>query len=105
MSLEPGFKTTLCQAFTANVDKLSLHTADPGTTGANDSTVPHVTLTWDTPTDGVSTALAEIAALTGDYTHVGLWDDTTFRQGIPCAISYDAAADVAILVTHAVDDD
>lgn len=105
MSLPSAFKTTLCQAFTNGVNKLSLHTADPGTTGANDSAVQHATVTWTGPTDGVATALVQISSLTGDFTHIGLWSDSTFKQGIPCVINYGAATNVAILVTHEVDDD
>lgn len=103
MSLEPTFRNSLCQSFTTNVDKMSLHLDDPGTDGSNDSTVPHEAVTWSSPTDGVSTATVEYDDLTGDYTHIGLWDDTTFRQGIPCEIHYVTAADVTVTLTHEVD--
>ncbi|MGV0805817.1 hypothetical protein [Mycolicibacterium setense] len=97
------FKNLLVAAFTGAVDSLSLHTADPGTTGANDSAVPHEPLTWTTPAGGVSSALALLDDLTGDYTHVGLWDGATFLLGIEVPIHYTAPTDVAILVTHDVE--
>jgi hypothetical protein len=103
MSIPNTFKTILAQAFTTNVTHMSLHTADPGTTGANDSAVAHKALTWTGPTNGVATVSATYTALTGNYTHVGLWAGATFRQGITCPISYAAAADVIVTVTHEVD--
>ena len=105
MSAPDTFKNVLCQGFMDNVDHISLHTASPGTTGAHDSGLAHVILVWGSPTAGVTTALAEYFGLTGDYTHIGLWDGATFRQGIECAISYSAPADIAILVTHEVGED
>lgn len=105
MAMPDAFKATLVLAFSENVDELSLHTASPGTTGANESAVDRVPLTWSAPVDGVTTALAEISDLTGEYNHVGLWGNGEFRQGIPCNISYVAPADVAILVTHEVGED
>ncbi|MCG7610335.1 hypothetical protein [Mycobacterium sp. CnD-18-1] len=103
MSMHEDFQNLLVSAFTGAVDALSLHTADPGTTGANDSAVPHETLTWTTPVDGASSTTALLTGLTGDYTHVGLWQGATFRMGIEAPISYTAPADVAILVTHDVE--
>jgi hypothetical protein len=103
VSIEDTFKTLLCEAYTTHVDHLSLHTGDPGSTGANDSAVPHAALEWSDAADGLSTALAELSGITGDLTHIGLWEGATFRQGIPCPISYTATVDLAILVTHRVE--
>ncbi|QDF19753.1 minor tail protein [Mycobacterium phage LilSpotty] len=103
MSMNDDFQTLLIEAFTDAVDSLSLHTADPGTTGANDSAVPHAPLVWSTPVDGTSSATASLTGVTGDYTHVGLWDGETFRMGIECPVKYSAPADVAIMVTHSVE--
>lgn len=105
MSMPDAFRNLLCQAFTDNVDHVSLHTADPATTGANDSAIPHAAITWSSPTVGVSTATVEIDDVTGDYTHIGLWDGATFRMGIECEISYGAATDIEILLTHEEDED
>jgi hypothetical protein len=100
------FKAILVTAFIDNVTHMSLHTTPgPGTTGANDSAVTHVELTWGSIVDGVSSALAEFADVTGDYTHIGLWEGATFRQGIACEIHYTAPANLAILVTHEVGDE
>jgi hypothetical protein len=97
-----AFKTILAQAFTTNVDSMSLHTADPGTTGASDSGITHKALTWTGPTDGVGSASATYNGLTGAYTHIGLWEGATFRQGVECEIAYDAPADVTVTVAHEV---
>ena len=102
MSLTEAFANLVCTGFTGHVSRISLHTADPGTTGANDSGITHATLTWTTPSSGLSTTSATFTALTGDYTHVGLWESTTFRQGIEVGIHYPAPADVTVLVTHSV---
>lgn len=103
MSMSNDFQTLLVEAFTGAVDSLSLHTADPGTTGANDSEVSHTALTWSTPIDGSSSAIASLTGITGDYTHVGLWEGETFRMGIECPVKYSAPADVMIMVTHSVE--
>jgi len=65
---------------------MSLHTADPGTTGANESADGtyarvNVTTAFGAPTAGVgsNTSVIEFAALTtgGTYTHYGLWSAVT----------------------------
>lgn len=100
MSLTDATKTVLCAAFTTNVDHMSLHTADPGVTGANDSAIAHKTVTWNGETDGVDTATITYTGLSGDFTHIGLWEGATFRQGIECSIHYTAATTITILLTH-----
>lgn len=95
-----AFRNLLCQAFTGSVDSISLHTDDPGTTGANDSAVPHEALAWTSPDDGSASATVLYEDLTGEFTHVGLWDGATFRMGIKCPIKLTAPADVVIMVTH-----
>jgi hypothetical protein len=106
MSLTNAMKTSLCEAYTDRVDSVSLHTGNPGTTGADDSAVPHEDLSaWSEPDDGLSTASASFDDLTGEYSWIGLWDGDTFVQGIPCTINYTAATDIVILVTHTVSED
>ena len=100
MSATDDFKNELCEAFTGRVDAMSLHTANPGTTGANDSEVDHVALTWSEPSDGESSATAVFSDLVGEYPFIGLWDGDTFRQGIAVSINYSAPTDVAVMVTH-----
>ncbi|WP_396903029.1 hypothetical protein [Mycolicibacterium sp.] len=103
-TMTSNFKDELCAEFTGRVDALSLHLTDPGTDGSNDSPTAHAALTWTTPIDGVSYAVATFTELSGDFTHVGLWGqtDTTFRMGIPCPINFSTAADVAVMVVHEV---
>lgn len=100
VSLSDAFKTILCNAFTSNVDQVGWHTANPGATGLNDSTVTHVALTWSAPDNGVSLAQATFIGLTGAYTHLGLWSGAAFRQGLEMEINYAAPADVTVLFTH-----
>jgi hypothetical protein len=98
-------KTLMCQAFTGNVDKLSMHDGDPGTTGAHDTGVTHASLVWSAPSGGVSTATGSFTGLVVAATHIGLWEGSTFRQGIACPINYTVATDIDILVSHQVDED
>ena len=100
MTITDAMKTLLCEAFTTNVDKMSWHTADPGITGANDAGITHATITWDGETDGIDTATVDFNGISGTFTHIGLWDGSTFRQGIECAASYTASVDIAVTLTH-----
>ena len=64
------------------IDGLSLHAADPGTTGTNETTAARVTPTWTDNNDG-SFSLAATASFTGGAasgpcTFVGLWAGATF---------------------------
>jgi hypothetical protein len=61
-----------------NIDKVSLHTDDPGNTGANDSGVTKQTLTWSTPSAGWMKATATFTSVSGTFTHIGLWDVSVF---------------------------
>lgn len=99
--IEPAFLGLLCTDFTGRVNQMSLHTADPGTTGANDSEVSHATVTW-TVVGGISTATVVFTGLVGNYTHIGLWATTTFRMGIPVEIHRTVPGDVAVMVSHEV---
>lgn len=105
MSAPDTFRNILAQSFADNVDKVSIHTATPGATGANDSGIAHATVSWSAPSAGITTALAHFDNVTGTYTHIGLWKGTTFRQGLACRIVYTAPANLAILITHEVSED
>lgn len=73
---------------------LSVHTADPGTTGASEDTaVVRVAANWGTPA-AASVDSAQVAfaiptdAASRTYTHFGVWDSTTvagsaFKTGGP----------------------
>ena len=69
---------TLCSAY-GNVDGVTLHTDDPGNTGANDSGITKVGLTWGTPVTGVMSATGTFPSVpVGEYPWAGLWDGTVF---------------------------
>lgn len=81
-----------CSAATAMFDTVTLHTADPSTTGANkDVTAGSKTLTWSSASGGISTASATWTAVTGTWTHLGLWNSSTFVGSIPRAITFATA--------------
>lgn len=71
-------KNTLAQAYASLAAKLSLHTADPGTTGANDLGLTHSDITWGTPAAGVvlSTEGTFLVLAGTVITHVGIWDSS-----------------------------
>lgn len=102
MSMPDTFKNLLAQAFTDNVTHMSLHTADPGTTGANDSGITHAGVSWTGPTGGVSTGTSQFNAVSGNYPYVGLWEGATFRQGIECEIIYTGAANITVQLLYEV---
>ena len=62
------------------ITHFSLHTADPGATGANESTAARVAATWSVDADGdlTDTAIAFTGgAPSGPVTHVGYWSAAT----------------------------
>lgn len=86
-----------------NIDKVSLHTGDPGNTGANDSGETKQSLTWSTPAAGMMKAAATFANVTGSFTHVGLWDDTVFIAGRPLNVVLPTAQDLIVLIEFSVE--
>lgn len=87
MALTTASVTTAVSAVTGTITHLSLHTADPGTTGAAEVTggtpaYARVPATW---TSGVSNQVTfDVPA--GTYTHFGTWSAITggtFRGGNP----------------------
>lgn len=94
---------TLCTALT-NIDKVSLHTADPGNIGDYDSGETKQTLTWSTPARGYMRATAMFSDVpAGTYTHVGLWDGTVFIHGRPLNVTLPDVQDLGILVEFTVE--
>lgn len=84
-------------AVTGKFDTVTLHTDDPGSTGANDdATAGSKALSWSTASGGVSTATASWTAITGDWTHLGLWDSTTFVASIERTISFPTTEDLSV---------
>lgn len=88
----------LAAASFQNIDKCSLHTADPGNTGDNDSGITHGTVTWSTTTAGYMYALVTFSSISGDFTHVGLWDGSVFIKGYPYEVSLPTAQDLKVLI-------
>lgn len=59
---------------------LSLHSADPGTTGINETTAARVAVSWTVDADGDLTSGSKAftgGASNGAVTHVGLWSANT----------------------------
>lgn len=83
---------------------VSLHTGDPGSTGANEDTgVPRVQTTWGSSSSGVATGSQVTMAALGSthYTHYGLWSAVTggtFRWGFALSpdFTYGSAANAYI---------
>lgn len=84
---------------TGKVGQLSLHSADPGTNGANETTAARKTPTFNAPANGSTDLAAQVdftgGAANGAVTHVGLWhaDGTTFMGSY--ALSGDASFNAA----------
>lgn len=85
-----------------NIDKCSLHTDDPGNTGANDSGITHGTVTWSTPAAGYMYAVCDFTAITGEFKYAGFWDGTDFIIGRPFEVSLPTAQDLRVLIEFQV---
>lgn len=94
-------KNAAVDAVNALGDWISLHTGDPGTTGANeDTTVPREQTTWGAAVSGesVGTQVAFDAQGGTHYTHYGVWNNGTsgagtFRRGEPLDPGFTLDAD------------
>lgn len=75
-----AIKTALLNTYASNVAKLSLHTADPGSTGASEASggtpnYARVAVTWNTPASGSMTGQkASINVPAGTYVAVGCFN-------------------------------
>jgi hypothetical protein len=92
---------TVCTAL-QNIDKVSLHTGNPGNTGANDSGETKQTLSWSTPAVGTMKALVTFADVSGTFTHIGLWENTTFIESRILNVTLPTAQDLKVLVEISV---
>lgn len=101
MSLISAFTDELCVGFTSKVSHLSLHTADPGTDGANDSGITHAAITWSAPRDGIAYGTASVT-VSGSFTHIGLWGGSVFRGAVETDLDYTASTEVNVIVMHRV---
>lgn len=88
MALTTAYTTALLSgAGAAEATHVSLHTADPGSTGASEITTGGTTrqaLTWGTPSGGsVPASPVTFTVDSVTVTHVGLWaaDGVTFLGG------------------------
>lgn len=88
MALTNAAKEAAALAITGLGNSISLHTADPGTTGANEVTggspaYARKTTTWaGGAVDGAvpgSPVVFDVPA--GTYTHIGQWNGSTFVGG------------------------
>ncbi|MCO7195387.1 hypothetical protein [Pseudonocardia sp. McavD-2-B] len=74
---------------TARAGALSLHTADPGTTGAGEAAaVEREAATWPANASGGSVTASQVSftvpggeGTAATYTHFGVWDGETFLAG------------------------
>lgn len=94
MAVTNATKETAALAVTGIGNTISLHTADPGTTGANEVTggtpaYARKTTTWTGGTaDGVVTGSAVVFDVpAGTYTHLGVWNGSTFVGGAALSAS------------------
>lgn len=82
----------------ANINAVTLHTADPGNTGANDSGETPQSLTWSTPTGGWMKATATFADVEGTFTHIGLWEDDVFIESRTLNVDLPSPQTLIVLV-------
>lgn len=100
MALTDGTLNALGTELASLALYVSLHTADPGTTGANESSAARVSVTFSVDADGDLTIPSTLSftggAASGACTHVGLWSASvagTFRGGF--ALSGDTTFNAA----------
>ncbi|WP_216912803.1 hypothetical protein OG225_07355 [Nocardia sp. NBC_01377] len=78
-------KNALCTAYAniATTVYVSVHTADPGTTGTNEASggspaYARIATTWSAPASGqITGSQVTINLPAGTYTHAGLWSAAT----------------------------
>lgn len=110
MALQTSEVNVAVDAVAARATHLSVHTADPATTGAAEATggsYARVALVWPAATAGSSTAgqvTVEVPA--GTYTHYGLWGaltgTTTWRGGNPLSTTETFGAAGQLKVTASI---
>lgn len=86
MKMTPAFRETVALAATAAGASVSLHTADPGTSGASEVTgggYARKTTTWaGGVADGaVAGSQVEFDVPAATITHFGVWSGSTFLWG------------------------
>lgn len=94
---------TACAAH-QNINKVSLHTGDPGLTGANDSGATKQTITWSTPSGGWMKGTVTFTAVTGTFTHIGLWVNSTFITSERLGVTLPSSQTLSVLVECSVEE-
>lgn len=98
-------KENLATAYANGAVYVSFHTADPGTTGANEIAGARAAITW-TPgaTDGVITGTATGTVASGTaITHIGLWTASsggTFLDKASAAATSTGTVSVSLTYTQ-----
>lgn len=81
MALTDGTLQSLGNSLAGLITHISLHTADPGTTGTNESAAARKAVSWNVDADGDLTLTAQQTftggASNGSVTHVGFWSAST----------------------------
>ena len=108
MPLTVAERNDIATAQATDLPFVSLHTADPGTTGASEATggspaYARKALTWGAASNGTVTA-AEVTfdVPAGTYTHFGLFGaatGTAFKGGNPLAVSQTVSSQGQIKLT------
>lgn len=106
MPITPTELNVIVDAEKTRLVKISIHSASPGTTGANEisgGSYARVTLTWNAASSGTASAnqVTVNVPAGGPYTHFGVWDSagTTFLGGNALSSSETFASDGQLKVT------
>lgn len=90
MAFTPAAREAAALAVTGLGASISLHTADPGTSGANEATggspaYARKTTTWTGGAVDGSVAGSQVTfdVAAGTYSWIGIWNGTTFIGGLP----------------------
>lgn len=103
-----SIKNDMCTAYAAACTHASLHTADPGTTGASEvagGTYARVAISWGAPSAGVIVGTATInVPPSTTTTHAGAWNASTsgtFKEKyVEVYNSQPVAGTVAVTITY-----
>lgn len=109
MALTPTERNAIADFEAGRALYVSLHTADPSTTGANETTgggYARISVPYAAATGGTATATAVVVSIPGStaHTHFGLWSAATagtFRGGgaLSPSVTLGAAGQVSVTVS------
>lgn len=94
--MTPYLRTLMAQLFADEATHLSLHTADPGDTGADElsgGSYARAALVWGSASAGIVTASPVAFAVPADttITHLGFWNGVTFLESKAADVGFVAA--------------